>query len=67
MKCSVLYGGLRGSTQYFIFEKFIWFLGGVKGRVEISDFIIVFKMVVWVRVGFICVQLCIKLFDFYFL
>ncbi len=55
MKCSILYGGLRDSTQFLIFENFyLWFSGRVKGWVEISDFMKVFKIVVWVRVGFIC-------------
>ena len=54
MKCTILYGGLRDSIQFLILKIFIWFSGRVKGWVEISDFMKVFKIVVWVRVGFIC-------------
>ncbi len=36
-------------------------------RVKISDFMKVFKMVIWVRVVFIYVKLCMKLLDFLFL
>ncbi len=48
-------GGLSNSIQLLIFKIFTWFLGGVKGRVEMSAFVKVFKMVIWIRVGFICV------------
>ncbi len=52
MKCRILYGGLRGSILFL--KIFIWILGRVKGRVEISHCITVLKIVVWVRVLFIC-------------
>ncbi len=36
MKCSVLYGGLRGSIQFLIFENFYIVLGGAKVGVKKS-------------------------------
>ncbi len=56
MKCSILNGGLRGSIQFFIFENFyVVFRWGQRLGFKISDFMKVLKMVVWVRVGLICV------------
>ncbi len=45
----------------FDFQKLLHeFLGGAQRSFKLSDFMKVFKMVLWVRVGFICVQLCMK-------
>ncbi len=37
IKCSKLFGCLSGIYSILIFNIFTWFLGGVKGRVEMKD------------------------------
>ncbi len=55
-KCSILFGGLSSSIHFLIFKFFFLFLAGVKGRNKIANFLKVFKMVIWAKVVFICVQ-----------
>ena len=54
MKCGILF-------NFWFLKIFIWFLGGVKGRVEISDFMKVFKMG-WVLLCVIMLKIMIFLF-----
>ncbi len=59
-------GVLSSSNHFLIFKNFYMLLGGVKDQVETSDFMKVFKIGISVGVGFISVELCIKLISFYF-
>ncbi len=51
-KCSFVVWGFESySIHFLVFNFSTWFLGGVKGRVEIPDFMKVFKMVVRLELG----------------
>ncbi len=62
MKCSMLYGGLRGSIHFLIFENFYMVLGGAKVWVKKSFLIENLKMdtgqFFWLICGYCCESMC---------
>ncbi len=62
MKCGTLYGGLKGSIQFLIFENFKWYLGGAKVWVKMSFLKENLKMdtgqFFWLICGYHCETMC---------
>ncbi len=67
MKCSLLCGGLGDSFYFLIFKVCLMvFRWGQSWGLYLFDFMKVLKMVIWVRVGLVYVQLCMQLSDISF-